>query len=229
MLDFNSVPNFLRNSLLTALSAMNSRLFFIALLLDLALITNHIFFVSYSNDSFLSDERIRIDRERSIPELFEYFKTLTAALLLLYAGIRERTLSYALISACLALLTIDNAIGIHEAAGKMILPDQHHVGEGIFLSIFGFIILVLLYTSYLMADIEKKSSVLTIGIVLAIFGGFAFGVDGLHFITRWYFPEFDEHLSLLEDGAELIILSLLLAVCAQVAWRSSFNIRRPAI
>ncbi len=217
MSDIGSIITSLKNSLTILAFTLHSRLFLTLLLFDISLMSIHTYVVFLNDNPPFDRSLLRIDRERSISEYFEYLKTFLAALALVRFEIQRRGLSYVLIASCLLALTIDNAVGIHETAGKIILPDQHHVGEGIFLAIFGSMILLALWVSYRLAALAEKPSVLAIVIVLAIFGGAAFGVDGLHFITRWYFPDLDDLLSFIEDGAELVILSALLATCARLS------------
>jgi hypothetical protein len=161
-------------------------------------------------------------REFSLGECFEYGKTLVCALGLAALALRTRRPIFWLFSALFAWLTVDNAFALHEQFGRAfaarIKPEAtlgfreaRHLGEVVAFALVGAVLLLSAYAFVLKTPRFLLPTVAILGGAVLCLPVFGVGIDALH--ASWAGLAFDDtSITLLEDGGELLGLSLNCAV-----------------
>ncbi|MEE4200755.1 hypothetical protein [Erythrobacter sp.] len=162
----------------------------------------------------------RIDRDGSWSEYYEYAKTaLIAALALVcahYRGLR----SFGPIALTAILLLLDNSLEMHERSKAIIMPAtglSKGLAEFAYIAIVGFVVVAWLGFAALRAAPGDRVVVALFIAMLAILGGFGGGVDLLHTALGSTSRKLDLILAFVEDGGELVTLSLGCALLAAAA------------
>ncbi len=164
---------------------------------------------------FLDSEAWRLSKDGGYAEYFEY------ALLLVSSGAffalfrRHRETLYLVIALILAYIAADNALGLHEAAGRfyedagLTSPIPHvrpsHFGQFLFLGAAGFILLAGLFLAARKAGAQTRSAAWVVAILIVGIGLFSAVVDT---ISDWLVSS---ELAYLEDSGELLMMVLVAA------------------
>lgn len=159
-----------------------------------------------------------LDVEFSFGEIWEYCLTAAAAAGLLWRYYRLREPIIGCLGLVFVWLTIDNALALHEAIGHMISPlfafaansqpGPDDYGE---LTAFGLVGSVILAELFLTAQRSSRDSVIQALAIIGMLGAAAiFGVlfDFVDHALAGESPLLKGALSVLEDGSEMILLSI---------------------
>lgn len=168
-----------------------------------------------------------IINDRGLPEFFNNLKTLLAAIFLFATWARSRQAVYLCWALVFLTAVLDDGFLIHERVGEAIYRGFFSgcLGSGwIFLGqlvmgaayalIFGTALLV----AHASAEDHHAANSYVILLVLLVVVFFAFFVDGLHGLLRalqpglGHTPVFQGLFNVLEDGGEMISLSVALSV-----------------
>jgi hypothetical protein len=167
----------------------------------------------------------KIDQEDSLSEAWENFK-LVAAGLLLFAGFTKRRnwpiLPFAF---CALYLAADNHFQIHEQIGGS-SSSSAPIGEVMFSALVAFALAVAAISLAYVAPATQPAEPLAAASAIGLFGGFAVGADAIHYIFHQS-SLLNQPLTVLEDGGEIVAISLLLAVCFAI-FHSKGPVHEPA-
>lgn len=189
---------------------------------DLLIIGAHL---SYSFPELPADRYFSIEHERSLGESFQHVKTWWLVLVHVFLVWRLRSLRYVAWAFVAAYLLIDDMTRIHEEAGddlgRMLAPwalllsiQARDFGE-IVIGIFsGAVCLTVIALSLVKApaDYWRHSASVVVG--LLCLGLFGVGVDGIQALVSFNWGSdtlIARILGSIEDGGEMLAMSLLLA------------------
>jgi hypothetical protein len=182
------------------------------LLLDTLLITIHFFVATSPKEAdWWWADTLRIDRDRSLGEWVEAAKLVAAILLLILHARHHQRSSYPKVAALLAFLAIDNIFEVHETLAPF-APGSQVLGEFVVGSAICLVIAALAWFTYRRAEPCEQNALLAIGLVLALFGFISVGLDLLHEMTLPLGLPVYAAFAVIEDGGELVTLSLLLVL-----------------
>ena len=159
----------------------------------------------------------RLDEDHGYPEYYEYGKTaLLAGLALVCIRLRGlRTFGPVLLTAIVLLL--DNSLQLHEQSKTVIIPASglsKGPAEIAYILVVGAALLgTLVYGAWKATDDDRLLLLLFIG-TMAILGGFGGAVDLLHTQLGSISRAADLILAFVEDGGELVTLTLACALLA---------------
>lgn len=197
------------------LSKTSSLLFWLCICADFVFIVLHILYkFEYLNSSYFS-----LKRDLGYSEFFQYTKFLWIIILLIYIIRKTRVWEYLSWLAVFTYFLADDAFQLHENIGRSIAGNLdfaapfnlrlQDVGELMVLAVAGMILLVMLTWAYWRGTQAfrnvSKDLLILVGI-MTFFGAFIdaaeIGVDLGLFIK--------ETLGLIDDGGELIVVSVML-------------------
>jgi hypothetical protein len=193
------------------------------LALDIAFILVHI--VSLPDNQIAQnlkdslDERfrmkLRIDHDRSYSEIYEYAKSLLCIVGLLRCYSRARNGIYVAITSIFTLILADNAFRMHELIGSVLMREFPSIGQnkGEFIAFLVYLAAsaALLWRTFPALSSRHAAFAACCLCCIGVIAFFAIGVDALTAVVPRVVPNSDEAMTLLEDGGELIALSLSLA------------------
>lgn len=187
------------------------------LIIDLALIMLH---VSVSNSTNLETSEVynfSLNKEGSLSEIYEYAKTLLCALALFLCFRTTAERFFAVAAAFFVYVTLDNALGIHEQALTLIGLDGYKA-EILFFAAIAVITSASMY-AYWPRTGAFRSYAIGVVLLIMLIAFFAAGVDVLHAVlpSRINIPNLADILTLVEDGGELVAISLNLTFAVTVA------------
>ena len=169
---------------------------------------------------WLQDRRFNMNFERSYGEFFEYSKALLAAGLAMLTYFRLRQAIYIATACVLLIVLLDNALAGHENGGRFLsvalgLPavgtgGAHETGELVFFLIEGVCILALFTVGLVRSEASHLGIGLVYVILVGLLGSLAVGLDALDsmlFGSAFFVQQVG---IIIEDGGELVILTLLL-------------------
>ncbi len=165
-------------------------------------------------------ERLRIDKDRSASEFYEYAKLALAFLLLLILVARDRSFYLAPILALMLYLVFDNSFQLHEHVGAWATPNLRGAGEGVYLVLLGAAVFALAALSARRVDRHARVVMISLLMILSVLGFFGVLVDALHSLIDNDFPATERILGFVEDAGELISITALLLICL-------LHLRRP--
>ena len=203
-------------------------------------------------DVWLVQEQLRVHAEESsseltrewllttdggVPERFGYAKLGAGAMLLvLVAAVRRRWL-FAAWAAVLALALVDDSMQVHETAGGR-LAERWALPEGVLglraqdlgeMAVWGLLaVLPLLVAAVLhwRSDRRTRRAGTAVAAVVALFAFCGIVLDQLHVIGAS--GPHAQLLTVLEDGGELVALSLVVALGVALLLRSATSGQPPA-
>ena len=160
-----------------------------------------------------------IETDKGYAEVYQYLKYLWIIVLLFFISIKERTLLYLPWFLLFAYFLVDDALRVHELLGKQIgeyigiRPPfglrQDDLGELIVSACAGLLLLPAMLAAYRSAARANRKvfhDLVLLVLLLVIFG---VGVDMVHIVFSGS-PRMELVLGILEDGGEMLAVSLLL-------------------
>jgi hypothetical protein len=207
-------PNWLAQVTPLLTASLRSPILWALLVIDLVLIIVHLLVALSPNEEVGSwTDFLRVDKDRSLSEWFEFTKLGFAILLLVrHARRQQHRAGYLMVAALLALMLFDNIVEVRLHTAEWLAPGRLATAELVLVSATAPFLAGLMYLAFRGAKSDERSELAAILIVLAVFALFAVVIDFLHEVALMYGPTIYGGLSVLEDGGELITLSLLLAL-----------------
>jgi hypothetical protein len=191
---------------------------------DLAFIVLH---VVYVETGWLRGSDFSLEADRGLPEAFQYVKQFWIVVALALTCWRTRISVYGCWAVVFAFLLVDDAAQIHVRVGAWLgqeysLPAvlglrSDDLGELLFAAAVGLSMIVLVGIAVLRTDAQQRricrDTLLLVG-ALAFLGVL---VDTVHVIAYFKGSLWAQILLLVEDGGEMLVMSLLTAYMFQVA------------
>lgn len=187
---------------------------------DLAFIALHL---TYSYTSLLALDKLipvsvfSLSTDRGYSELFQYIKEYWIALLLGLLALRNRSTLYLSWSLLFAFLLLNDAAGLHEKAGvllskKLAFEGWFQIraidfGELLAAAIIGVLFLGAIAITHRQSDRSTRKFSKQLTMLLFALAFFGVPIDMLHVAMKT--PALDPLLIALEDGGELIVMSLI--------------------
>lgn len=169
-----------------------------------------------------------VEKDRGFAEIYQYVKLFWASALLLAIFARVRAGIYFAWSAVMGYLLMDDALGLHELLGRMAVAHLNlqpawalraqDFGELLVVAVIGTVLMALLAWWHFRADASSRSDswrLLQLLLLLAVFGVV---FDLAHSMAGTGTP--GALAALLEDGGEMVVVSLITAYCFEVCSRA---------
>lgn len=205
------------------LLAAARRLLLLLVAADLAFIVLH---VVYIETSLLRGRPFSLEADNGIPEAYQYVKQFWLVLCMAALFRRTRAMVYLGWMLVFAFLLLDDAFQFHEHFGKW-LAAQHalpvafglrpdDIGELLFAAGFGGVTAMLIGFGYWRGDSHARAVSRDIAILVVALGALGVGIDMVHVITYFKAPLLAQFLLMLEDGGEMLVVSLMVAYSLNV-------------
>lgn len=196
------------------LSNWSTRILYLFLATDLVFIIFHLIHV-YSGVA--ENPSFSLETDGGYAEIFQYFKEYWIALILGFLALRKHSATYLGWSLLFFYMLLDDSLQLHERLGWRLsrqlnfLPSfnlrPEDFGELIVSGFFGLFFLIFIAAAYRFSDrLSRKisRSLIKMLFALALFG---IVVDMIHIVM--YSPTLDPLFILLEDGGELIVMTVI--------------------
>lgn len=185
---------------------------------DLAFIVLH---VIYIETGLLRGRPFSLEADNGMPEAYQYVKQFWVALCMAALFHRTRAAVYSGWTLVLAFLLLDDAFQFHEQAGKWLgtryalpasfglRPDD--IGELLFVAAIGGVMVLLIGFGYWRGASNARSVSRDMVLLVLALATLGVGVDIVHVITYFEAPLLAQFLLILEDGGEMIVVSIMTA------------------
>lgn len=183
---------------------------------DLAFVVLHV--VNHALPEHLRNPLLRIDKDRTYPELYQYVKYLWIVLLLMYLTVKQRAVQYWAWILLFAYFLSDDSLRIHEQVGRHISRSfnftpplglkPNDFGELLVSATSGLVLFPCLIWAYWSgsAEFRKVSQDIVLLVLFLVFFGVV--VDTVHMIIHLgWLVSFA--FGIIEDGGEMMSLSLI--------------------
>lgn len=162
--------------------------------------------------------------DRGYPEILGYFLEFICILVFtLHALLHKRKYWFAW-AAIFVIVLLDDAIGVHEVLGNLLLGEEtlSPVMDGLAVfAIMGLMFAVLWLAGLLTMHDESEFPVyMLLSIYFAVLVVIGVGVDGIHAQLKNYFSIPDTLLTLAEDGLELFLIAIMTITAIGIWYRS---------
>lgn len=174
----------------------------------------------------LSDPRLLLSWDHGYAELFGYAQAATATTLLFLVYRRRAEAVYLAWSLVLVAVIADDALIIHERVAHALAPrlplpsrlgpSPQNITELVVLGAIGAALLVLIAWAHRRSGAQARADSRGLLLLLAVLGFFVVVVDRMHAALA---GGAGDVAGILEDGGELIVLSLILAYAVNLLLR----------
>lgn len=161
--------------------------------------------------------------DRSYSEFFQYAKNTWAIMLLGLLLFRRRAAVYGAWALVCGYFLFDDAFQLHERAGMAMVaavPEwgaaAQHIGELVLMGSVGIVLVAAVFLTHRRASAEDRAVSRLLTVLFAVLILVGVGLDAAHHLLLPQ-PVFDAPLTTVEDGGELIVLSLVVAFVFAVA------------
>lgn len=160
----------------------------------------------------IQDEMLqfRMDEEGSLSELWEFVMLLASFALLTVSSVQKARRAYLVPALVLLYMALDGRMRIHESVGWSLWPENGHFGEFLYMSAMGAAFLLALIWAIRRSSAVQKSELTCYAVLLVLFGLFGTALDLLHIFLSKLIARSDNLVAWVEDGGELLIISLML-------------------
>ncbi|MBL8272147.1 hypothetical protein [Steroidobacter sp.] len=185
---------------------------------DLAFIFLH---VVYVETALLRGRPFSLEADNGLPEAYQYVKQYWAALLMVALFRRTRAVVYLGWTLVFTFLLLDDAFQFHEQFGKWLAanysvpvafglrPDD--IGELLFAGFIGGVTALLIGFGYWRGDAQARIVSRDIAVLIVLLAIVGVGVDVVHVISYFKAPMLAQFLLILEDGGEMLVVSVIAA------------------
>ncbi|WOD43425.1 hypothetical protein [Hwangdonia lutea] len=180
---------------------------------DLIFIALHTFYVYGIIDG---NSNFSLEKDFGYSEIFQYLKEYWSFLLLFFVFVGKRKLTYLIWSVFFLYLLLDDSLSIHENVGEYLanylnIQPKFNLrsvdfGEVLISFLVGLTFLVLFIFTYIKEGIEEKLITRCLAILVFALAFFGIFIDVLHIAL----PFGENKLAVIEDGGEMIVMSILL-------------------
>ncbi len=191
------------------------RLFYLLLATDVVFIILHIL---YLFTGIISKSYFSIEQDQGYAELFQYIKEYWIALVLGLLAIQKRSPLYLGWSLLFFYLLLDDSLKIHERLGGIISNElglspafklrAQDFGEIIVSACVGFFFLIFIAIAYRFGDRMSRETSRHLIMMLFALALFGIVVDLIHIIVLQS-PSLEPLLALVEDGGEMLVMSVI--------------------
>jgi hypothetical protein len=181
----------------------------------------------------LSSEMFSIAADGGFGEIFGYLKAIVITFCFLTCYFRDRAAVFLALSFAFVVIVLDDSLQIHETFGTRLMVAlalepmaglrAQDLGELMVWSALGAVVVAALAISFLRSDVRGQNIALIFVGLLGVLIFFAVGVDMLHIALGDLFRGAGLIWTLLEDGGEMVTLSVITAAAVAVVWRGSFH------
>lgn len=211
-----NVPNFKIKKILT--NTKVDQLLYLLILSDLVFILLHCLVRIGIFDRYYLILSLEVDQ--SMPEAFQYVKELWILLILGITFIKTRQPIFLLWTFLFTFFLIDDFAGIHENLGGLISPYLQFIetvnfrlkdlGEFIGVVLIGLVFSLIFLLIFMKSRRKGKRTSVTLSILVSGLLFFGIIVDLIHALFRGSSLVVNEFLSMMEDGGEMLVMSLIL-------------------
>jgi hypothetical protein len=193
-------------------------LLLLLVLVDLIFITFHFFYIISLNDFGIffkkfNNELFSIEKDQGYAEIYQYAKEFCTMLLLFILYLRKKENILLIWSLFFLYFLSDDLLSIHENFGKYVADNFNYlngyilqyVSEILLVFITAIILLSFLIITYFKTTDEIKKFTKHLFILLILLSFFGVFLDALE-----SFLNHDWRLGVIEDGGEMIIMSIIL-------------------
>ncbi|WP_332674225.1 hypothetical protein [Aromatoleum sp.] len=148
----------------------------------------------------------------SYPEIYGYAKEIFLTVLFVAAYSMGRQIVYLALALLFAICALDDSLALHEATGRYLAATigvSQSAGGLIGWSLLGSVPMLAILAAYRRSDPTSRRHAEAILLAFAILLFFAVGMDLVHAVVQRYVSGFQTVLTILEDGGELLTLTLL--------------------
>ena len=204
------------------LQAGSNRLLFLLLITDFIFVVMHVVLIRLGFDWFL----FSLGADLGLSEIFQYVKEFWIFILLIVVAIGQRKCIYGSWACLFLYLLLDDSLQIHEKLGESL---AEHLGLEPFLGLrpqdfgelvvsmsFGGVLLSFVLAAHLFSDPGSKRISRHIFLLVLCIAFFGVVVDMLHIMLP-----FVPGLTVLEDGGEMVVMSLILWYVFDLEWTRS--------
>jgi len=194
------------------------RLLLLLLAADLAFIALHVIYVE---TSLLRGRPFSLEADNGLPEAYQYVKQFWLALSMAALFRRTRAIVYLGWMLVFAFLLFDDAFQFHEHFGQWLAAHydvpvafglrREDIGELLFAASIGGITLLLIGLGYWLGDAQARTVSRDVALLVVLLAGLGVGVDVLHVITYFKAPLLGHFLLIVEDGGEMLVVSIMAA------------------
>jgi hypothetical protein len=194
---------------------------------DALLIAGHLV---QSFTPYLTGQSFHLATERGFGEVFQYVKVFWVAASFAWLSIRTTDRAHLVWPLIFGYLLIDDAFRVHEQAGTRVARHfglssrlglhAQDFGELLVFALIGTTSLLLVALAYLRGSAAYRSIAHRIVALLLLFAVFAGGMDMVHGMVD-HVPTLNALFSVLEDGGELVVLSVICAYTVGLLLRRS--------
>lgn len=169
----------------------------------------------------LSNARVdllNVSQDGGLPEIFQYVKFTIILFIIIYLIFQKKRKFFFCWFVLFLVMLLDDSLKLHEISGKFLVIyldiqpfmglDSVNYGELLYAFIAGIVILPLMVYCYIAGDRTYRKSFLDLVLLLSILLFFGIFIDALHSYF-WYVYPLGGIFGLIEDGGEMIALSLI--------------------
>lgn len=184
-------------------------------LADLFFILLH---VAAVNGVIGGNERLfRVDKDRSLSEWFEYAKLFVSFLLIFYLSVSRKFYQIMPMALVIFYLCLDDSLRLHEYMGDVLVPAHDNVGQALFTMMVGAATVVMAAIGCMLSQRPGRIQIISVLLPILLLGGFGSIVDAFHEVMMRFVPRADNLIGFIEDGGELVSMSVLLLTCVRLA------------
>lgn len=168
--------------------------------------------------SWIGNDVLRLDRDRSVAEFFNYLQTFVTVMLLGRAFVLSRQGVYLAWSLIFAFIVLDDAMLVHERVGgflaaKLAFPTLSglrplDIGELMVWAAAAALLLPLLVWGFRSSTRQAAGYGALLTLIFAVLVFFGLAVDMIHIIVAPWSRLADAALAIAEDGGEMLALAL---------------------
>jgi len=163
----------------------------------------------------IDDPSLQITLDRGYAEVFQYVKTFWISGILATAAFKSRSVLYGVWASFFTYLLLDDSLRIHENWSKapyfpsLFGINSHASGEFIISVSIGLIFLTLIAVTYRSGDALARAVSRFLVWMILLLGFVGVFIDGFHTVVQ--VGLLDPVLTTLEDGGEMVIVSVILS------------------
>jgi len=200
------------------------------LALDLFFGFAHIAYLSgWLTNSFWS-----VEKDRSFSEWYQHLKESSIVALLIYHSFKIKKIDYLPWGLLFLYVLLDDALMVHEKLGGHLdnafaLPvflslREQDMGELIVSAFFGSVLMALIFLRFFWCEVRVKHHYIDLLVLFSALVLFGIGVDMVHMIVS----SGTEVWGLIEDGGELIVMSLIVFYIASLSTGKQLSASTPS-
>ena len=154
----------------------------------------------------------QLNNERGISEHWEAVMLVASFALLAFRSVQKNRPAYLVPAFIMLYMALDGRLEIHEQVGLALWPAHRSGGELLFMAAAGAVFLLALWAVIRRSSAEQKNELTCYAGLVLLFGMFGAVIDCLHALLKSLSARFDHPMAWIEDGGELLAISLMLIV-----------------